>query len=516
VPRSSPHTRLSEACAVPIPILDISSHLFQVHLPVEIWQEIIKYLGKPELHAISQASAILRNTSLSFLFHTVRFGAKDRTGLRDLADAYAHKRAVCKNIAKLHLDYKQASTTSRGKFWAFIEVRWAVAVIFTGISRSQMPRLTTLVLHETPLFETWVHSILKSQTLRRLHLHACWCSKWTKPFPPTKVSELVIQDVYHSRDLDALAIFLAPQLEVLEVHGKLFGFTLRNESLLALFPKTCPRLRKYVLRRPNGGKGYLVKHLREFLIRTTTIEDLELGLKFTRATLPLPSSALPNLRLYDVTLWDGFPATRFITGPRRKLCTLRIRDDFVKFHNRATIPHFLHLLYEVSELHLDFPQRYNIAKLFPAQLDGGFPNIENLYLNMRANHLCSLPPDVPDPCPNCSVLGWTLARVSQFINSMKAAYPVQENKHDCSRRLGLHELKTISVDIDVDSCGTSPWSLETWFHSMVKVNCPVLEEAYFRVWKANHGEEENRAGVRPRFWDRWRMGMDGHWCYEYG
>src|SRR5258706_140694 len=245
--RSRPHTTLSAVHPVPKSYLSTWLTFSKVHLPVEIWQEIIMHLEKPELSAISKASAILRNVSLPFLFHTARFDAKDSTGLRHLAEVYVHKRAVCKNIAELHLDYRQAFDNARGRFWATVGVIWAEAGIYTAIERSRMSRLTTLVLREVMLVEVWVHSVLKCRTLRRLHLHTCWWDKWTRPFPPAKVREFVIQDIYHSPELEALATFLSPQLEVLEVHSKDWpGFPLTEKPLPTVFPETCPRLRKYV------------------------------------------------------------------------------------------------------------------------------------------------------------------------------------------------------------------------------------------------------------------------------
>jgi len=490
------------------PTLQPSLHISQVHLPVEIWQDIIKYLEKPELHSISKASAILRNASLPFLFHTARFDAKDSAGLRHLAEVYVHKRAVCKNIAELHLDYKQALDNSRGKLWATVGIIWAEAGIYTGIERSRMSRLTTLVLHDVVVMEVWMHSIFKSRTLRRLHLHTCWCDKWTKPFPPTTVSELVIQDIYHSPEFETLAIFLAPQLEVLEIHSKEWpGFPLMDEPLPSVFPDTCPRLRKYVLTLPITGSRFLIASLREFLIRTITIEDLELCVGFLPDTVPLPSYALPDLRRYDATLSAGFLATKFITGPR-KLGILRIRDDFVRSYDPHSVQNSLDVDYEVSELHLAL--HHQNAVLLPAQLDWSFPSIETLHLSMRAKPFRVLLRDDTNMFADHTALDSILIGVSEFFNSVKAAHPIREDDSDSSRRLGLQNLKKIDADIDVDSLGATH-AFEQWFHDVVTANCPALKEAYFRVWKVNN------QGVRvaePTFWARWYMGIDGHWCYE--
>lgn len=492
-------------------------HIRQVHLPVEIWQEIIEYLEKQELHALSRTSAILRNASLPFLFRTARFDAKDSAGLRHLAEVYVHKRAVSKNITELHLDYEKALRSSQGKFWATVGIIWAEAGIYTGIERSRMSRLTTLVLHNVMLVEVWMQSILKSRTLRRLHLHTCWFDKWTKRFPLTTVSELVIQDIHHSQELEALATFLAPQLEVLEVHGKDWHI---DKPLPTVFPETCPRLRKYVLRLPIGTSRSLIASLREFLIRTVTIEDLELCVGFFPDTVPLPPSALPNLRLYDTTLSTGFLttgflstgflATKFITGPQ-KLGVLRIHDDFVRSYDPHSVQNSLDVSYDVSELHLALHHRN--PELLLAQVDWRFPNIERLHLSIRAKQFRVLSRDDPNVCVDHTALDSILNGLSEFVDCAKAAHPTREGDNDCARRLGLHQLKKIEVDLDVDSIGTTLEAFEKWFHDVVVTNCPALKEAHFRIWKVdNQGVRE----VGTRFWARWRLGIDEHWRYEGG
>ena len=192
----------------------------QVYLPVEIWQEIIKYLEKPELHAISKVSSILRNASLPFLFRTARFDAKDAVSLQRLAAAYVNKRVVRKNITTLHLDYSKAVDVSRENFRAFCGVISAEIDIYFGIKRGRISRLTTLVLHEAELVEEWIQCILKCRTLRQLRLHACWCHGWRKPLPRNQVTGLAIHNPIYNRELEVLVTFLAPQLEVLEVHNK--------------------------------------------------------------------------------------------------------------------------------------------------------------------------------------------------------------------------------------------------------------------------------------------------------
>lgn len=429
-----------------------------------------------------------------------------------MAEVYVHKRAVCKNIAELHLDYRQAFDSARGKFWATVGVIWAEAGIYTAIERSRMSRLTTLVLREVMLVEVWVHSVLKCRTLRRLHLHTCWCDKWTRPFPPAKIREFVIQDIYHSPELEALATFLSPQLEVLEVHSKDWpGFPLAEKPLPTVFPETCPRLRKYVLRLPISNSKPIIASLREFLIRTTTIEILELCVGFSPDTVPLPSSALPDLRLYDATLSTGFLATHFIDGPRQ-LAVLRIRDDFVRSYDRDSLHNSLHVPYEVSELHLALHHRN--AVLIPTQLDRRLPNIERLHLSMRVQQFHVLSRDDPDVCEGQAALESVLNAVSEFVRCMKAAYPIQEGEDDCSKRLGFHKLKKVDVDIDVDSTiGTTPPAFEKWFHDVVTTNCPALKGAHFRVWKVDH---QGRREAGPIYWARWCMGSDDRWYYEGG
>lgn len=420
---------------------------------------------------------------------------------------YVHKRAISKNIAELHIDNDKALHSSKGKFWATVGIIWAEAGLYTGIERSRMSRLTTLVLHNVMLVEVWVHSILKSRTLRRLHLHTCWCDKWRKPFPPTTVSELVIQDTYHTQELEALANFLAPQLEVLEIHSKDWSI---EQPLRTVFPETCPRLRKYVLRLPIWSSRLLIASLSEFLIRTITIEVLELCVGFFPDTLPLPSSALPNLRLYDATLSTGFIATKFITGPQ-KLGTLRIRDDFVRSYDPHSIQNSLDVSYEVAELHLAL--RHRDPALLLAQVDWRFPNIERLHLSMRAKQFRVLSRDDPDVSIDHTALDSILNGLSEFVSCVKAAYPTREDDNDCSRRLGLHQLKKIEVDVDVYSIGTTAEAFEKWFHNVVTENCPALTEAHFNVWKVNNqGVRE----VETRFWARWCLGIDEHWHHEGG
>jgi hypothetical protein len=172
----------------------------------------------------------------------------------------------------------------------------------------------------------------------------------------------------------------------------------------------------------------------------------------------------------------------------------------------------------VSELHLAFRKQHSIAELLPAQVDRGLPDIERLYLNIRANHLCLLPRGDLGLCRNCTVLDSNLIGVSEFVNRVKARYPIQEDDSDCSRSPCLHKLEKIDVEIDVDSIGTtSPQTLDEWFHCVLAANCPVLKEVYFRVWKANdQGVGENRAELGPRFWARWHVGIEEQWRYKWG
>ena len=350
--------------------------------------------------------------------------------------------------------------------------------------------------------EVWIECILKSQTLRRLHLDACVCHQWPKPFPSTKVSEIAIQDAQYSRELEALVIFLAPQLEILEVHST--DLALPEKLLPTVFPETCPRLRKYVLRLPSSGGGSLVAPLREFLIRTITIEDLELSMVFSSDTLPLPSSALPNLRLYDTTLSTGLPAIQFITGPR-KLSILRLRDDFVPLDHLDSVRGVLQVPYDVASLHLALHQHKAVRLLAMSNRD--IWDIEKLHRDMKSNQ-----PDVLDVNaysnhpPLTSILIW----VSRFVTGVK---PVCPDDTDHSRRSSSHGLKKIYVDIDVDSIETTPHEFEKWFHCMVATKCSALKEAYFKVWKVNN---QGARGAEPTLWARWRMGTDKHWCYEGG
>jgi len=469
----------------------------------------MKDLENPELHAISKVSAILRNISLPFLFHTVRFSAGGSPALRYLASAYAKKHTLCKNITELRLDYCRAIVSPNGNIRATLRISQADADFFRAIERSATSCLTTLVLRKVDLVDAWIHSIFNSQTLRRLRIHACWCDKLTTPFPSTKISELALEEQYSNYDFDAFVTFLALQLEVLEIHRP------TNMALPTVFPATCPRLRRYVLRLPKEHNGLLLNRLHIFLDSTTTIEDLELGIAFPLHTLH--PSALPNLRVYDVTLSNGFPATKLITGPRKRLSTLRIRDDFVVSHDLGSIQYFLDVPYEVSELHLAFRQ-HCISELLPTQVDRGLPEIERLYLNIRANHLCLVPRGDLDLCRNCTVLDSNLIGVSEFVNRVKGPFPIQEDDGDCSGRPCLHKLEKIDVEIDVDSIGTtSPPTLDEWFHNVVAANCPVLKEVYLRVWKANdQGVGEDRDGPAPRFWARWYVGIEGCWRYKWG
>ena len=475
----------------------------------------MKVLEKSELHAISKVSAILRSISLPLLFHTVHLHARDGPGLQHLADAYIQEQALCKNITKLRLDYRQAITKAGVSAWGTFKISQADAAFFSGIDGSPMSCLTTLVLHKVALVDLWVHSIFESQTLRRLQVHACLCNTLTKPFPSTQISELVIEELQYSdnQEFDALVTFLAPKLKVLEIHGRL-SFT--ETSLPTVFPTTCPRLRRYVLRVHRARYHFFVRCLTEFLVRTTTIEDLDLGVIFPSDPMTLPPSALPNLRLYDVALSEGFPATKYITGPRKGLGILRIRDDFL-LHNFDNVQNFLDVPYEVSELHLTFRQP-KIAKLLPLQVDQGLPNIERLYLNIRANHLCLSPQDDPSLCQYCTVLDYNLIGVSEFVNRVKARYPIQEDDGDCSRSTCLHKLEKIDVEIDVDRIGTTtPHTLDEWFHCTVEANCPALKEVYLRVWKANdQGTRGDRAGLGLRLWARWHREIDEQWRYKWG
>lgn len=475
----------------------------------------MKVLEKPELHAISKVSAILRSISLPFLFHTVHFDARGGPGLGHLAGAYIQEQTLCKNITELRLDYRQALIGSNGNTRETFRISQADAAFFSGIDNSPMSCLTTLVLHKVTLVDLWVRSIFKSRTLRRLHIHACLCDKFTRSFPSTHINELVLQEPQcGNQEFDALVTFLAPQLEVLEVHDPRF-FT--DMALPTVFPATCTRLRRYVLRIPKERSVFSISCLHDFLVRTTTIEDLELSMIFPTNAIALPPSALPNLRLYDVTLSAGFPATKFITGPRKRLAILRIRDHFVLSHDLDSVQNFLDVPYGVSELHLDFRQHL-IAELLPAQVDQGFPKLERLYLNIRANHLCLLPRDDPGLCRNCTVLDSNLVGVSDFVNRVKARYSIQEDDGDCSRSTRLHKLEKIDVEIEVDSIGTTtPHTLDEWFHGVVEANCPALKEVYLRIWKANdQGIEGNRASLGPRFWARWRVEVDEHWRYKWG
>lgn len=418
-----------------------------------------------------------------------------------MAEAYVDKRAVRKNITELHLDYQRAIDDSRGKFWATIGVMWSENLMFRGIESNRMSRLTTLVLHKVVVVEVWIECILKSQTLRRLHLDACVCYQWPKSFPSTKVTEIVIQDAQYSRELEALIIFLAPQLEVLEVHSANLGLP---EQLPTIFPETCPRLRKYVLRLPISGGGPFIAPLREFLIRTTTIEVLELSMGFSSDTLPLPSSALPNLRLYDTTLSTGLPAIEFITGPR-KLSILRLRDDFVHLDHLDSVGGFLQVPYDVASLHLTLHQHK--AERLLALSNRDIWDIEKLHRDMKSNQPSVLDVNAyRNHPPLTSILIW----VSRFVTGVK---PVCPDDTDRSRGPSSHELKKIYVDIDVDSIETTPHEFEKWFNSMVATKCPALKEAYFNVWKVNN---QGARGAEPTLWARWRMGIDNNWCYEGG
>ena len=408
------------------------------------------------------------------------------------------------------MDYKKALDNAKGKFWATLGVIWAEAAIFSGIEFSLISRLTTLVLHEVTLTEHWVHSVLKCRTLRRLHLHACWCEKLKKPFPPATVREFVIQDIYHSPQIEALATFLAPQLRVLEVRSKDFlGFPLAVKPMPSVFPETCPRLRKYILRLPISSSRPFIVSLREFLIRTPTIETLELCVGFNPDTMPLPSSALPNLRHYDATLSTGFLATHFINGPR-KLAVLRIRDDFIRPYDRRSLHNSLNIPYEVSALQLTLHRRNSF--LTPTHLDRGLPNIDSLYLNMRVYQYHVLSRSNPNLCNGQTALESVLSAASEFAKCIKTANPGQVGDDDCSKRLGFHKLKKVNVDIDLDSgIETIPPDFEKWFQDTVTENCTSLKGAYLRVWKIN---SKGRREAPPTYWAKWRIGNDDHWYYE--
>ena len=398
---------------------------------------------------------------------------------------------------------------------------WAEALIYKAIKHSLMSRLTTLVLHWLTLAEPWVHCVLKCRTLRRLHLHTCWCEKLKKPFPPTTVREFVIQDTDYSPEIEALSTFLAPQLRILEVRNKhRRGLPFGGEPLLAVFPETCPQLQKYLLQLPISDSSFFITSLREFLIRTPTIEILELCVHFDPGTIPLPSSALPNLRHYDTTLSTGSLATHFINGPRR-LAVLHVHDGFILPNDLRSLRNSLHVPYEVSTLHLTLHNRNSLFA--PTQLDLDFPNIESLYLNIkvyRSHKLSRHDPivcngqtaDDSDGCNCQTALEAVLSAASEFVICMKTANPVQVDDDDCSRRLGFHKLTKVNVDIDLDSSfETTPPAFEKWFHDAVTENCPALKGAYFRVWKMD--ARERREAV-PTYWAKWRMGIDDHWYYE--
>jgi hypothetical protein len=88
------------------------------------------------------------------------------------------KRAVCKNIAELDLDHRQAIDSSVGGSLANSRSMWAGVSVFIGIECGVMTRLTTLVPREVMLEKIWIYSIFKSHTFRRLHLHTCWWDGW--------------------------------------------------------------------------------------------------------------------------------------------------------------------------------------------------------------------------------------------------------------------------------------------------------------------------------------------------
>lgn len=473
----------------------------------------MKYLDRPELHAISKVSTIIRSISLPYLFHTVHLYAKDSPGLRDLTAAFVRRWAVCKNIIELRLDYSQfLRDPDRNLLSTVGSISVTDATLFKRIHREPMCRLTTLVLHHVTLVDAWFQVIFRTQTLRRLHLDRCWFERSTTPFPPTNISELVLQHQHYIHEIDSLVWFLAPRLEILEV----------DSVWVSALVATYPRLRKYVVRIRKELDRILTETLREFLIRTTTLEHLELGVVLPSSTVPLPARALPRLRVFDVALSDGFAATKFLAGPRAPLGALRIRDDLVRSHDLGSVERFLDIPYAVCALHLAF-RKHNVAELLAAQLDRGLPDVERLSLDIRANHVCLLGLGDLGLCRDCTVLDSVLIGASEFVHHVKAAGAIQiqdgDDDDDCSGRTCLHKLKKIDVDIDVDSIGTtSAHELDAWFRSAVLAACPALEEVYLRIWKANdRGVEEDRAVLGRRFWARWCMGIDdGSWRYEWG
>lgn len=473
----------------------------------------MKYLDKAEVHAISKVSTIIRSISLPYLFHTVHLYAEDSPGLRDLTAAYVRGRALCKNITELRLDYRQFLRDSDRNLLSTVGVISVTdANLLRRIQHEPMCRLTTLVLHHVTLVDAWFQVIFHAQTLRRLHLDRCWFEKSTTPFPPTNISELVLQHQHDAHKTDALVLFLAPRLEILEV----------DDVWVSALLVTYPRLRKYVVRIRKELDRVITETLRGFLIRTTTIEHLELGVVLPSSTVPLPARALPRLRMFDVALSDGFAATKLVAGPRAPLGTLRIRDELVRSHDLGSVGRFLDVPYAVCALQLAF-RKHNVAELLAAQLDRGLPGVERLSLDIRANHVCLLGQGDLGLCRDCTVLDSVLIGASEFVHHVKAAGAIQiqdgDDDDDCSGRTCLHKLKKIDVDIDVDSIGTtSAQELDAWFRSAVLAACPALEEMHLRIWKANdRGVEEDRARLGRRFWARWCMRIDdGSWRYEWG
>ena len=234
-------------------------------------------------------------------------------------------------------------------------------------------------------------------------------------------------------------------------------------------------------------------------MRTNSIEWLELGVVFFPDTLPLPSSALPKLRLYDATVSPGFPAIDLITGPR-KFHTLSIRDDFIRHNNRASIQPSLHFPYEVTELYLVLHPHEAELLLHP-----GLLNIKGLHLLMRSDRSRSSSEDRP-------ALDSILDAMSRIVHCVKEVCPDDNDHSRRSRKVSSHKLQKFEVNVEVDSVGT-PHTFAKWFHCAIAAYCPTLKNMCFRVWKVKD------RGVReagPQFWARWCMGIDGNWYHEEG